>query len=594
MSTKNVFIPPHSNTLFAGLADILGLAPQAATANTRTTIEHGGRAKESMMRSYVDGVIAQAWSLDVLQLRCPKLDLHLVQHQLRECALFWDDLAGRAAFHVASVAHLPHAPRAFVRIVAIDAAIRLAGLRHAAALGHLEAWLIVDSTPADFLRAELNRRKLTHEEMAGLIGVSRGTFEKWFGPRWIVEDESMKNVAQFLAKDRAGVVNERKRQEKLRWLRRHYAGWRATVLLERVLKNAKFVQEVHDAFVRLTNGFFDEIERGFTDLARVHGSALSVEQRAWYGVNVALEGRLFSMLNEEGNANTDDEIGAQAYAWRCAVAAREPVRSAWRAALLARVEQRFIEMHVAMLGGVAHQRQLWERDAKALGVETRDLRVQAILNAAFSFSIDELWDAPADGGIVPLSEGPGGFPRDLESAAAAAYASQAEVEGRGDDALSARIAAMRAAPHDPTALLMLAIALGERGESDLALETCARAITLAPALLPARLQLGWLLLQAGRPDDARQELETARVIDGGESSSDLWSLLGAAYTATELHAEAYWAFASAVVLNPRDAAVLSAASEAAERVGEHDEARRLAKEARHWGNKIDVPVRMRD
>lgn len=98
--------------------------------------------------------------------------------------------------------------------------------------------------------------------------------------------------------------------------------------------------------------------------------------------------------------------------------------------------------------------------------------------------------------------------------------------------------------------------LGEEGGDamwrDQALAVARRAVELDGKLPAARVSLGFVLLRAGRHDEARAELEQARALD--PKNADAWRGLAEIHQALEQPALAEEAFRRAIALRPTDRA----------------------------------------
>ena len=173
-----------------------------------------------------------------------------------------------------------------------------------------------------------------------------------------------------------------------------------------------------------------------------------------------------------------------------------------------------------------------------------------------------------------------------------------QIQGRIHEAIAEVTRAVELDPLDPANHFTLGSVKGgigaKRGDAALVregLEACWLAATLDPAWILPWAEIGFILLETGRPEEAVEHL-LASGLERAPLDTRYYSALGAALREMGRYEEFLKAFESSLELEPDDPPVVAAAAVAAALAGDKGKSNRYAKTARHMGVSDELDVRL--
>ena len=164
-----------------------------------------------------------------------------------------------------------------------------------------------------------------------------------------------------------------------------------------------------------------------------------------------------------------------------------------------------------------------------------------------------------------------------------------QVQGKLHEAISEVAKAVELDPLDPANHFTLGSVKGgigvRKGDEALVnegIQACWMAVALDPSWVLPWAEIGWILLQSGRPQEALDHLRNIRS-ECRSLDSRYYTALAAALREMGQFAESLRAFESSLELDPDDPNLATAAAEAALLAGNREKSNRYAKIARHLG-----------
>ena len=164
-----------------------------------------------------------------------------------------------------------------------------------------------------------------------------------------------------------------------------------------------------------------------------------------------------------------------------------------------------------------------------------------------------------------------------------------QAQGKIHEAIAEVARAAELDPEDPANHYTLGSAKGylgaETGDKALveeAIQSCWMSVTLDPNWISPWTEVGWLMLRAGRAEQAVKHLKSVRP-DCGPLDARYYDALGAAHSAFGEHSEALAAYESSLDLNPDEPRIAAVAAAEALEIGDKIKFNRYQKMARHHG-----------
>ena len=173
-----------------------------------------------------------------------------------------------------------------------------------------------------------------------------------------------------------------------------------------------------------------------------------------------------------------------------------------------------------------------------------------------------------------------------------------QIQGRIHEAIAEVVRATELDPLDPANHFTLGSVKGgigaKQGDPVLVregLEACWLATTLDPAWILPWAEIGFILLESGRPEEAVEHLLAAGP-ERAPFDTRYYSALGAALREMGRYEESLKAFESSLTLNPDDLPVVVAAAVTAALADDKAKSNRYAKTARHMGASDELDVHL--
>ena len=552
------FRAPLSGRVFGTVAKALGL--RFARNNKALTRYLNGRAvsdcaRREIITSFAEDLVEQGI---IPPLRIPNDGRNSITEPLGETlAVFaeeWDSLVGNTSTLSAGVDRPDLAGAAYLRLITVDLSLRYAALLHLAGLPAPEP----DTPPwADSRGGALCLRELlkrcgpegpTRVQLAELMEVSRNTVDAWLDqgarPRQDHLDRIGDRLAPFIEGMDAQAVSGA--------LRLHYGLSEICDTLARHV-GLETVIETATAFVRLAGFAYEELgEHGdeYTDeeVALLHLIVFVTGAHGPFGL-----GLLRCLIDREEDPLWQAELVAAAMPW----------------------ESRLIYV-MKML-----------RDTDNIA---RDANNRFGIPVEFSESVlDDTLRWAQSNPSLPRKFDPGttvyrvsGDARFSASNRLMQYESAMAV-GDHDTALVHIRRAVKLQPENAMYHFLLGATLGQIGKVDEGIQECWIADALNPDDELPKVEVGIILMNAGRNPEARQHLEdTAR--DREHISAHLSFNLGVARFRCEAYPEAMEALDTSISQRNDYGPALDMAAQCAFAIGETKKARNLAKRAKRHGH----------
>ena len=521
---------PTSGQILGVLVRSLGISDprlQSRTARRYFSGRLGNRVKESS-RAEIIGAISDALanvgsSATPQSLRENSIDLPALAHMLDWHAVQWDQLRAFLRPRMARVQphHLASVWRTYVRLVAIDLALRAAAQLHLTgasptALDFLD-WASVSRRSA-FLN---NRRREAGVSLLGFatsVGVNDNTVEAWMYHGARPSDENLSRIVEALVLE--GQASERK--QLARELRRLY--WTSDIagVLEEYI-GTETLGEVLSRLRRYASLLYSIISE--QTVAETHQADLA--DLTALGVNSALaEPLLTALVSRE----SDDE-------WRQDILAA----SNW----IRRVLGVNLQVHRA------------EVDTLIQDTDGRVLKDWDVHNPRAYDHYQRSMELQAQGKI---------------NEALAEVAKAAELDPQ-DPANHYTLGSVKGG---------IGINSGDEALVNEGIEACWIAVTLDPSWVLPWTEIGWLLLRTGRAREAVEHLQGVRPECQPLDSHYYTALAEALRRMGELD-KALVAFESAQDLNPHDPRIAAAVADTAFLTRDKGKSNRYARIARHQG-----------
>ena len=418
--------------------------------------------------------------------------------------------------------HMPKVWEAYVRLAAIDLALRVAAHLHllgtSPATLELLNWASVDNR-GDFLNQKRRQTPLTLDDLAEALDVTNNTVDAWMYQGARPSNDNLAKLAETLAEHNTGSDT-------------------ASIALE--LRALYWVSDV-------------------AALLAEHIGAAAVGE---------IVGRLRKYA-EEAYRIIDDQFPAEDRPTDLTVLADLGVGARVAAPLLSALIERELDRE-------------WREDLRSTGLRWINRVISANMTAHLAEVDDHIKDTEGrllEDWDVSSPEAYAHYRRSMElQAQGKLYEALAEVE------VAARLDSLDPANHFTLGSVKTGIGVG-RGDMDLVnegLDALWLAVTLDPNWLLPWTEIGSTLYYTDRPVEAVAHLRSVKPECGPLDSYYLCTLGTAEWKLGEL-TRALAAFEAALELDPEETSTLLAASEIALLIGDHGKHRRYIRRAKHFG-----------
>lgn len=469
----------------------------------------------------------------------------------------WDRLVGHMRTASAPVDRADLAAASYLRLVTIDLALRVSAVMWLAELPtpdeETPLWTN-DNGGAEYLRRILRKcgkTGLTRDELAERLDVSYNTVDNWLDTHTRPSQFHIGKLAEELAEHIDGLDEESIRRQ----LHIHYA---LSDLCQLLTKNVgrETVVDLASALVRFTSRNLAGL-REFSKLSPSDGSKAQLLILMTGARNVSSEYLLRALWRQE----------------------RDPV---WKAELMAASKPWDLRLtHIAQhWGGLdqvtqALQEKLGIPQEKANSLLEEVLKeVPAGLTSPHAIDPTELEGKT----LIRLSGD-----EEFSARNRMTQYNQARFEGDLDTALIHIRRAVELQPESAEYHFHLGALLGMVGEVDEGIEECWIAARLDDDWELPRVEVGIILLNAGRNQEALEHLEDLAASRQEDSSSHLTFNLGTARYRAGDHSAALSALEKVIDEEPGHALALDMAAHSAFLIGDQQKGRRLAKLADQHG-----------
>jgi Tfp pilus assembly protein PilF len=497
MTSDGSFKPPPSGVLVRALATAFQLdltnrldaATQRAASRFFAGQQVGAELVRTILIAVADGLLAtkliptavlKAIERDLIAISppegTPRATLGTVLGDvLSEHCHRWDAFVGQMRSASAPVSRTDLAGLVYARLAIVDLSLRIGAARHHAHMDRLSyddpAWAQPQRRrmPLRLLLAQCRPTPPTKQDLAERIETDAKTIERWLSPSAATRPSS-ENIS-VLADELAARIHDSRAEDIAADLIRHYSLAELADQLAAVV-GPDAVLDVARALVRLSNQVM-----AFFDLSGLPSSDREAAQRG-----IVLFGASYSsarfILNHLAKQEHDP-------IWVADVSA---AGSDWVARL----------RHVARVVGSVRPEVVERAHAAGVSDEALDAAVRLLQGSP------EL--------LLDLGENRAGLPTVLDaldrSSLHAAVASALYLAHRSSEAVHHARFAVEKDPTNADSWLLLGAILSALGQFDASLDACRKALTIHPGWEPAAVEIGIVLLDAGRPVEAAEHLRT--------------------------------------------------------------------------------------